>query len=158
MKRTLLGGMLAGMLASGCTSLHNKEFEARKVYDSPQFPEPTTKTQEIASYLRDHGQDGGRGAKCGALHTGAGPLSICYMDLNKPFDYSDDIFYFSFEKLDHTCIDFGLNDTLDDVVLDGTVTPIPVTETKPEFQRFVSHEYKAVVRKVYREMKREELL
>ena len=154
MRKTLLGGMLVGMLASGCASVHNKELDG-PVRIKPGFPEPTTKTQEIAAYLREHGQDGGRGAKCGALHTDAGSLSICYVDLNKPFDYSDDIFYFGFEKLDHICIDVGLNDTLDDVVMDGTSTPIPVTATKLEFQAFVSHEYMTVIRKVYREMKRE---
>lgn len=112
----------------------------------------------IGTYLREHGRDGGRGAKCGSLMTDAGVLSVCYADLNKPFDYSDDILYFGFERLDHTCIDFGLDDTLDDVVLDGTASPIAVKDTKPEFQKFVYHEYERVIREVYREMKREKLL
>ncbi len=154
MRKTFLGGMLVGMLASGCASVHNKERDG-SVRIKPAFPEPTTKTQGIASYLQEHGQDGKMGAKCGSFHTGAGSLGICYMDLNKPFDYSDDIFYFSFEEADHTCIDFGLDDTLDDVVMDGTSTPISVKDTKPELQAFFYHEYKAVVRKVYRKMKRE---
>ncbi len=158
MRRILLTGMLAGMLASGCSSVHKRELESRTVYDTLRFPEPATKTQEIATYLREHGQDGARGAKCGSFHTGTGTLSICYMDLNKPFDYSDDIFYFGFERLDHTCVDKGLDDTLDDVVIDGTATPIPVQETKPEFQKFVQHEYDVVIRKVHREMRREGLL
>ena len=152
-----MGGMLVGILASGCASVHNKERDG-SVRIKPAFPEPTTKTQEIASYLREHGQDGGRGAKCAALKTDAGPLSICYVDLNKPFDYSDDIFYFKFEKADHTCIDVGLDDTLDDVVMDGTLTPVSVKDTKPELQAFLYHEYKVVVRRAYREMKHEELL
>ncbi len=158
MKTALLGGILTGMFAYGCTPFHKQDLEAHHVRIKPQFPEPQTKTQAIASYLREHGQDGRRGARCGTFNTATGPLSICYIDLNKPFDYSDDIFYFSFEKLDHTCIDVGLNDTLDDVVLEGTVTPIPVTDTKPEFQKFVYDEYDVVIRKVYRKMKREGLL
>src|SRR3989338_6145051 len=157
MRKTLLGGMLVGMLASGCASVHNKELDG-PVRIKPGFPEPTTKTQEIAAYLREHGQDGGRCAKCAALRTDTGSLTICYVDLNRSFDYRDDIFYFSFEEANHTCIDLGLNDTLDDVVLEGTVTPISVKETKPEFQAFLYHEYNVVVRKVYREMKREGLL
>lgn len=78
MGRNILGGMLVGLLLYGCPPAHNRELKARLVYDTPQFPEPQTKTQEIAAYLREHGQAGERGALCGMFKTDVGSLTVCY--------------------------------------------------------------------------------